>query len=99
MGTEAEEAVAIAAARLRGAVMARLIEFCEDGVPIVKTDSKTGETRIVGRAPAPAPYLSAALKFLKDVGALGPAADAAAALEAELGRLPEFEDEAADDAD
>ena len=81
-----------AAERLLKAVVARLIEFCEQGVPIVKADAKTGEAKIVGRAPPTAPYLSAALKFLKDAGALGAASAAADDLGAELEALPEFED-------
>lgn len=79
--------------RLRRAVQARLLEFCEEGVPIMKTDAKTGETRMVGRAPAPAPYLSAALKFLKEAGALGSVGGALEALEDELEALPEFDDD------
>lgn len=45
-----------------------LIGVLTDGVPIVHKE--TGE--IVGYAPAPAPYIAAAIKFLKDnnIGAI-----------------------------
>ncbi len=100
MRSDEDRAGADLSERLMRAVLARLVEFCEEGVPILKTDAKTGETRVVGRAPAPAPYLSAALKFLKETGAFGGAAAAAAAeLDAERGALPDFNDPADDDPD
>lgn len=84
--------------RLMAAALARLLEFCEEGVPILKTDAKTGATSMVGRAPASAPYLSAALKLLKEVGAFGGRDASAAAddLAQELAALPAF-DAAEDD--
>lgn len=42
----------------------KLTQIIRDGVPIVNRE--TGE--IEGYAPAPAPYIAAAIKFLKDNG-------------------------------
>ncbi|MCI4664211.1 MAG: hypothetical protein MRY74_05775 [Neomegalonema sp.] len=80
--------------RLMRSVTQRLIEFCELGVPVLKTDAKTGETKLVGRAPAPAAYISAAVKFLKEAGAFGGGVSPAAAteLDAQLAALPDFDD-------
>lgn len=64
------------------------IQIIKEGVPIV--NKETGE--IEGYAPAPAPYLAAAIKFLKDNGieALAEGNDKLSKLADEL---PDFDDE------
>lgn len=76
--------------RLRALVLERLIELLEQGVPVQKPDAKTGRVIEMGRAPAPPAYLSAAIRFLKDNGAVV-AVDGADELSGLLDDLPCFD--------
>lgn len=82
--------------RLYDLVLERLIEILAEGLPVQKTDAKTGETRQVGRTPAPPAYVSAAIKLLKDAGRWSGQGDEDR-LESLLEGLPSFEDGEDDD--
>lgn len=90
--TGAEPEFRAGLARLRALVLERLIELLEQGVPIQKPDAKTGQVAELGRAPAPPAYLSAAIRFLKDNGAVAEGAGADE-LNALLDDLPSFDGE------
>lgn len=88
--------------RLYDLTVDRLIEILADGVPIQKNDAKTGETRVIGRAPAPPAYVSAAIKLLKDAGAWAADDPTSGDIAQMLEGLPSFdadEDEDAEAAD
>lgn len=78
-----EELHAVLVASLRG--------ILSDGVPVLETHRASGAVREVGRAPAPAPYVLAAVRLLKDNGvrAEPSGADPLVGLRDSLPRFPE----------
>lgn len=70
---------------LRLLVLAQLRDILANGVADPKRTGAGAE-----RAPAPAPYVAAAIRLLKECGALG---DAGGALEPLHAQLPEFDDD------
>ncbi len=74
--------------RLLSLVLDTLIALLEQGAPASKRSADGGDAP---RAPAPAPYVAAAIRLLKDAGWWSGKSDDKA-LEALLSDLPDFDD-------
>lgn len=76
--------------RLEALVLTRLIDLLEQGQPIQKAAGPDGQAVEIGRAPAGAAYVAAAIRVLKEAGKWSdgaPDADFGAG----LGELPDFD--------